>query len=178
MCARAWACMPHGLTQRPQLHGDVHVAMLRAVVHGLLQGLGARPAQPHGPLAAAALARRIAFLHALRQDLLQGQHVRLGLLWLRQELPQDVPAGKGTKEGDAGAPPPGAGSAELPTGASVGTKCSRSSPPRQVGPGLPGTPPPATRARQGKVWGTSPLCHPGTAEKSWALGLSRLCHPV
>lgn len=109
MCARAWACMPHGLTQRPQLHGDVHIAMLRAVVHGLLQGLGARPAQPHGPLAAAALARRIAFLHALRQDLLQGQHVRLGLLWLRQELPQDVPAGKGTKEGDARAPHQGQG---------------------------------------------------------------------
>lgn len=30
-------------------------------------------------------------LHALRQDLLQGQHVFLHLLWLGQQLPQHVP---------------------------------------------------------------------------------------
>lgn len=175
---RAWACMPHGLTQRPQLHGDVHIAMLRAVVHGLLQGLGARPAQPHGPLAAAALARRIAFLHALRQDLLQGQHVRLGLLWLRQELPQDVPAGKGTKEGDARAPHQGQGLPSCLLGHLWAQSVHGPPLPGRWGQGSQGPHPPATRARQGKVWGTSPLCHPGTAEKSWALGLSRLCHPV
>ena len=107
-CVRARVCVRvrahthtlRGLTQRPQLHGDVHVAVLRAVVHGLLQGLGARPAQSHGPLAATALAGRIALFHALSQDLLQGQHVRFGLLWLRQELPQNIPGGKETKEGD------------------------------------------------------------------------------
>lgn len=87
-CVCVYACARlRGLTQRPQLHGDVHVAVLRAVVHGLLQGLCAGPAQPHGPLAAAALAGGIALLHALGQDLLQGQHVRFGLLGLCQELP-------------------------------------------------------------------------------------------
>lgn len=79
-----------GLTQGPELHGDVHVAVLGAVVHGLLQGLHPRLAQPHLPLAGAALAGGVT-LHPLSQDLLQGQHIPLGLLGLAQELAQDVP---------------------------------------------------------------------------------------
>lgn len=79
-----------GLTQCPELHGDVHVAVLGAVVHGLLQSLHPCFAQPDLPLAGAALAGGVT-LHPLGQNLLQGEHIPLHLLGLGQELAQDVP---------------------------------------------------------------------------------------
>lgn len=176
VCARVW-----GLTQCPQLHGDVHIAVLSAIVHGLLQGFRAGPAQPHGPLAAAALAGGVALLHALGQDLLQGQDVSFGLLGLCQELPQDVPAGPGMMEGECLRSSPWTVLTRVALlspvasmgwcGPPVGTRGSQPSPPRQAGPGLPAPSICSHLSKAGGVFGgTGPgkthLCpchrHPGT----------------
>lgn len=87
------------LTKAADVDGDVHVAVLGAVVHGLPQrpqlgfpnAQGARALLLGCSLRALDLALTLAGLWALGQDFLQGQHVTLVLVRLRQQLPEYIP---------------------------------------------------------------------------------------
>lgn len=92
---------PQGLQPRVQcpghayasdVNGDIHVAVLGAVVHGLPQG-------PQLGLAVAAGTQggrgSVCQVSALGQNLLQGQDVALLLLWLSQQFAEHIPVSVG-----------------------------------------------------------------------------------
>lgn len=75
-------------TYASDVNGDIHVAVLGAVVHGLPQG-------PQLGLAVAAGTQggrgSVCQVSALGQNLLQGQDVALLLLWLSQQFAEHIP---------------------------------------------------------------------------------------
>lgn len=84
------------LTHLSELHGDIQVSMLGAVVRRLLQGFHPGLTQPGGDARGVRRAcvtfRLLLHLHSFGQDLLQRQYVLLPVLRLQQQPPQDVPA--------------------------------------------------------------------------------------
>lgn len=84
-----------GLTYAPNVNGHIHVAVLGAVVHGLLQGFQLGLAVAAGTERSC---RRVGQVRPLSQDLLQRQNIALLLLWLSKQLTKDVPVNCSTTE--------------------------------------------------------------------------------
>lgn len=81
-----------GLTYAADVDGDIHVAVLGAVVHGLLQGLQLGLAVAAG---AERSCCRVGQVRPLGQDLLQRQDIALLLLRLSKQLAENVPVNHG-----------------------------------------------------------------------------------
>lgn len=84
-----------GLTYAPNVNGHIHVAVLGAVVHGLLQGFQLGLAVAAGTERSC---RRVGQVRPLSQDLLQRQNIALLLLRLSKQLTKDVPVNRSTTE--------------------------------------------------------------------------------
>lgn len=84
-----------GLTYAPYVNGHIHVAVLCAVVHGLLQGFQLGLAVAAGTEWSCCRVRQV---RPLGQDLLQWQNITLLLLWLSKQLTKDIPVSHSTTE--------------------------------------------------------------------------------
>lgn len=93
--------MTSRLTHLSELHGDVQVSVLGAVVRRLLQGFHPGLTQSgDGAGGVIVFILLLLLLHSFSQDLLQRQDVLLPVLVLQQQPPQDVPAEQQRKADD------------------------------------------------------------------------------
>lgn len=98
--------MTSGLTHLSELHGDVQVSVLGAVVCRLLQSFHPGLTQSgDGAGGVIVFILLLLLLHSFSQDLLQRQDVLLPVLVLQQQPPQDVPAEEQRTADDLTVPP-------------------------------------------------------------------------
>lgn len=97
--------MTSGLTHLSELHGDVQVSVLSAVVRRLLQGFHPGLTQSGDGAGGVIVFILLLLLHSFSQDLLQRQDVLLPVLVLQQQPPQDVPAEEQRTADDLTVPP-------------------------------------------------------------------------